>query len=150
MEQDWYCTDMLEMRYQCWWGLGFFKWLLVSPLERQRSLRHNVWFLIVNIQANRVTVVSSIITKIFNPSKYWMVTIQPLLNDTLLISACINCQFLLFDLCSIQCFCLTRCFLFELSAFVSIQIIQCIFCSDTGNVVQVFQSHYITTPTSSQ
>jgi hypothetical protein len=102
MELDWYCNDMLEMRHQCWWGLlWIFKRLLVSLLRRQRSPRLNVWFLIVNIWVNRVGIVSSVITKIFNPSKYCTVTTQPLLNDTLLISACIvYCQFSLFDICS--------------------------------------------------
>ncbi len=134
------------------WGInadegfyGFFKRLLVSPLGRQRSPHHNIWFLIVNIQAIRVAIVSSVITKIFYPSKYWTVTIQPLLNDTFLISACIvYCQFLLLNFCLIQCFCLTQCFLFDSVLLFSIQIIQCIFCSDTGNVFQVFQSGYTT------
>jgi hypothetical protein len=37
----------------------------VSLLERQRSPRQYVQFLIFNIQANRVAIVSSVITKIF-------------------------------------------------------------------------------------
>ncbi len=41
------------------------KQLLMSPLGRQWNPRQNVWFLIVNIQTNRVAIVSSIITKIF-------------------------------------------------------------------------------------
>ncbi len=98
---NWYCTDMLEMRHQCGCGLlWIFKRLLVSLLGRQRVPPQSVLFLIVNIQADRVAIVSSLITKIFNRSKYWTVTIQLLLNDTLLISACIvYCQFLLFDVC---------------------------------------------------
>ncbi len=47
---------------------------------------------------NRVAIVHSAITKILNPSKYWMVTIQPFLKDTHLFSASIvYCQFLLLN-----------------------------------------------------
>ncbi len=68
MELDWYCTDMLKMRHQCWCGLlWIFKRLLVSLLGRQRSPHQNVWFLIFNIQANRVAIVSTIITKDIYP-----------------------------------------------------------------------------------
>ncbi len=83
MELDSCCTDVLKVRHQCWCGLlWIFKRLLVSPLGRQRSLCQNIWFLTINIHA----IVSSIIAKIFSPSKYWTVTFQLLLNDTLLIS----------------------------------------------------------------
>ncbi len=156
MELDWYCNDMLEMRHQ--W---IFKRLLVSLLRRQRSPRLNVWFLIVNIWVNRVGIVSSVITKIFNPSKYCTVTTQPLLNDTLLISACIvYCQFSLFDIVRLlfdSVFLFDSVLLFD-SVFLSnsvllfdsvllfcILIIQCIFSPDTGNVFQVFWSHFTTT-----
>jgi hypothetical protein len=44
---------------------------------RQRNPLHDVCFLIINIQAKRVALVSSVITKIFNSCKYWTVTIQP-------------------------------------------------------------------------
>ncbi len=97
-----------------------------------RLISHN------NIQANKVAIVSSVITKIFNPRKHWTVTIPLLLNDTLLISACIICcLFLLFDVSSIQYF-FDSMLLFDLILFFSIQIIQCIFCPDPGNVFRVF------------
>jgi hypothetical protein len=69
----------------------------------------SMFHIVINIQADRFAMVSSVITKIFNPSKYWMVTNQLLLNDTLLISACIvqfffvQCLFAT-AFCSIQCF----------------------------------------------
>jgi hypothetical protein len=57
------------------WGInadvGFlwiFKRPLVSLLGRQRSHHQSVWILIVNIQANRVATVSSVITAIFIPA----------------------------------------------------------------------------------
>ncbi len=116
----------------------------MSPLKRQGSPHQYIRFLTFNVQANRVAIVSSVFTKIFNPSKHWTVTIQLLLNDTLLINACIDyCQFLLFDFCLLQCFCLVQCFI-QCSAFVrldtlfSVRIIQYIFCPDPGNVFQVF------------
>ncbi len=66
MELDWYFTDMLEMRHHCWCGiLWVFKRLLVSPRGRQGSPHQSAWFLMVNIKANRVAIVSFVITKIF-------------------------------------------------------------------------------------
>jgi hypothetical protein len=68
----------------------------VSMLGRQRSLHQNVEFLMVNIWANWVAVVGSVIIKIFNPSKSQFMDGHNLtfLNDTLLFSACIiYCQF---------------------------------------------------------
>jgi hypothetical protein len=62
-----------------------------------------------NTQANRVVIICSVITRIFNPMKCWTVTFQPLSIDTrdylcLLIIACSH--LLLFDyyliLCSIS------------------------------------------------
>ncbi len=114
MDLDWYCTDMLKVRHLCRCG---FLWSFRS-LKRQRSPRQHVQFLTFNIQANRVTFVSSIITKIFNPSKCCMVTIQLVLNDTLFISACIvYCQIYIVWLLFFQCFHLIQCFIC-CSAFV--------------------------------
>jgi hypothetical protein len=56
---------------------GFIKRPLLSLLEKQRNRHHDVWFLIINIQVNGVSIVRSVITKIFNPCKYWTVTVQP-------------------------------------------------------------------------
>ncbi len=160
MELNWYCTDMLEMRHQCWCGLlWIFKRVLVSPLGRQKSPCQSVWFLIVNIQANRVAFVSSVITKKFNPSKYWSVTIQLLVNDTLLISACIvYCQFfiirLLFDsvFCSIQCFCSTQCFV-RFGSFVQYFSVFELFSVFSVLILEIFSRYFdpvIHQPTSSQ
>ncbi len=78
MELDWYCTGLLGMKQQsCWGVLWFFKSPQVSPLEKQRNWQHEIWYLRTNTQANRVKIVSSVITKIFNLCKYWMVTTQP-------------------------------------------------------------------------
>ncbi len=78
MELDWYCTGVLGMQQQsCWGALWFFKRPQVSPLERQRNRQQDIWCIITNTRANRVAIVSSLITKIFNPCKYWTVTTQP-------------------------------------------------------------------------
>ncbi len=58
------------------WALMNFQKATCEPLGRKRSPPQYIRFLIFNIQANRVAIVSSVITKIFNPSKYWTVTIQ--------------------------------------------------------------------------
>ncbi len=42
----------------------------------------------LTFRQNRVAIVSSVISTIFNPSKFWPITIQLSLNDTLFISAC--------------------------------------------------------------
>jgi hypothetical protein len=49
----------------------------MSLLGRQRNQQQNFWFLTFNIQANRVAIVNSVITKRFNPCKYWTIMIQP-------------------------------------------------------------------------
>jgi hypothetical protein len=78
MEHDWYCTGVVGVKQQsCWGVLWLFKRPQVSLLEKQRNRQHDIWCLMTNTWANRVAIVSSVITKIFNPCKYWMVTIQP-------------------------------------------------------------------------
>ncbi len=119
MELDWYCTDMLEMRHLCWWGLlWIFKRLLVSPLGRQRSPHQNVWFFIVNIQANRVAIVSSGITNILTiasigPSQFnlfWMTLFSSVL--VLFIASFYCTTFVQFSAFCVwfSAFCLTLCF----------------------------------------
>ncbi len=97
--------------------------VLGNSIILQRAMREPAWRklnsaaqllmpLELSHKQNRVAIVNSI----FNPSKYWTVTIQPFLKDTHLFSACVvYCQFLcrLFHsvLCSIQCF------LFDYSVF---------------------------------
>ncbi len=139
MEPDWYCTEMLKARHQCWRGLLWIhKRLLVSPQGRQGSPRPYVQFLAFNIEVNRVVIAGYVIATIFNPGKCWTVTIQLLLSDTLLISTCIGYwQFLLFDLCFLQCFvrfnvylmqcfCLTQffCSMFKLFSIFSVLILE--------------------------
>ncbi len=79
MEINWYCTEVLGMKQQsCWGVLWFFKRSWVSPLEKQRNRQNDNWSLINNARANRVAIVSFVITKICNPCKHWMVTTQHL------------------------------------------------------------------------
>jgi hypothetical protein len=55
---------MLGVKHQSWWRvLWFFRRTHVSPLGRPGNPRHDVWFLIINIQAKRVAIVSSVITR---------------------------------------------------------------------------------------
>jgi hypothetical protein len=150
MELDWYCTDIIEMRHQCWYRLlWIFKRLLASPLGRQRSPHQSVWFLILNIQANRVAIVSSVITKIFNPSKYRTVTIQLRLNKTswsvlsMFIASFYRSTFVCLSVFLDSV--LYSMLLFDSVLLFSIPIIQCIFCPEPENVLQVSQSRY--TPT---
>ncbi len=91
MELDWNCTDMSGMRHQSWWRiLWILKRPLVILLGRQGNPYHDVCLLSTNIQANRVAIVNSVLTKIFNPCKYWIITIQPFVN-TQWFSACFVC-----------------------------------------------------------
>jgi hypothetical protein len=63
----------------------------VSPLEKQRNGQHDIWCLITNTWANRVVIGSSVITKIFNPCKYWTVTTQPSVTCSVFIH--FHCKF---------------------------------------------------------
>jgi hypothetical protein len=74
------------MNYSAFWSS---KEVLISTSDDTR----------LPFRQNRVAMVSSIITKIFNPSKRWTVTIQLLLNDTLFLSVLVIvcCQLLLFN-----------------------------------------------------
>ncbi len=47
-----------------------------EPTEKAKNWHHDIWCLIANTQANRVAIVNSAITKIFNPCKHWTVKIQ--------------------------------------------------------------------------
>jgi hypothetical protein len=67
----------VRMKQQSCWGVAwFFKRPRVSPLKKQKNWHHDIWCLIDNTRANRVAIVSSVITKIFNPCKHWTVKIQ--------------------------------------------------------------------------
>jgi magnesium-transporting ATPase (P-type) len=77
MKLDRYCTGVLGMRQQsCWGFLWLFKRRGDNPLKIQRIWQHDIWCIITNTRANRVAIVSSVITKILNPCKYWTVTTQ--------------------------------------------------------------------------
>jgi hypothetical protein len=77
MELDWYCTGATGMKQQsCWGVLWFFKRPQVSPLERQRIRQRDFWCLITNTRANRVEIVSSIITRYLTLAKHRMFTIH--------------------------------------------------------------------------
>ncbi len=97
-------------------------------------------------EQNQVAIVNSIIRKIFNPCKYWAVTIKPFRkhsNHSVTVLFVASFYFLTFGhslLCANQCFC----------SNVQCLITQCIFCSDTGIVFQVFQSCYSHTTTNQQ
>ncbi len=101
-----------------------------------------------NTQAEQGCNCHSVITKIFNPRKYWIVTIQPFFGRhssiqwlyCLLLVFIVQLFFIQY-LCLIRCFCLIQCFV----RLFSVQIIQCILSSDTGNVFQVFWSGYTRT-----
>jgi hypothetical protein len=101
-------------------------------------------------EQNRVATVSSIIPKIFNPSKYWAVTIQPFWK-TLFCSVPVLFIASFYFSTFIQCFCSIWCSLFDAMLLfisvllISVWIIQCIFCSDRGNVFKVFRSRFTTT-----
>jgi hypothetical protein len=45
--------------------------------RKQRNRQHVIWCLTTNTRANRVAIVSFVITKIFNPCTHWAVMIQP-------------------------------------------------------------------------
>jgi hypothetical protein len=125
------------------WGSMVFKEVM-SPIKKQRIRRHVIWCLPTNIRANRVAIVSSIITKIFNPCKHWTIMIQPSVFYVKLITYS--------DSLPVSCYCLSVVWL----SFISVlflfgcfwSIIQCliirlfsvVFCPDTGIVFQVYRS----------
>ncbi len=74
MELDWYCTDILEVRHPClMWT--FMKYSACWRSKKVLVSTSDVTPLISG--QNRVVIVSSVIAKIFNPSKCWTVMIQP-------------------------------------------------------------------------
>ncbi len=108
------------------------KWNSAARLLMPYELTH---------EQNRVAIVSSVITKIFNPCKYWTVTIQPFSKNPT-----INCLYCLLPvflarLLFIQCFCSFQC----ICLIIQCLITQSIFCSETEIVLQVFWSHITTT-----
>ncbi len=114
-----------------------FKRPQVSPLKEQRKRQHDILCLITNTWANRAAIVSSVITKIFNPCKYQMVTTQPsvyLFSESVLVfihyqfsfivHLLFNFHSLLFCFCSICYFLLFFLRLFVYSVYFSVRILK--------------------------
>ncbi len=77
MGLNWYCTGATGMKQQSCRGiLWFFKVPQVILLEKQRNRHHEIGCLITNTWANRVAIVSSVITRYSTLAKQWTVTIQ--------------------------------------------------------------------------
>ncbi len=81
MELNSYCTGMLDMRQQKVLG-GFYGFSKCHKWPTGKTKKPTSWhlMLITNIQANRVVIVSSVITRILNPCKYWTVMTQTFIN----------------------------------------------------------------------
>jgi hypothetical protein len=136
MDLDWYCTDMLKVWHQCQCVL---LWTF-SSLKRQGSPHQYIRFHMFNIQANRFVIVSSAITKIFNPiASGWQPQFNLFWMTLFLISACIvYCQLFLVRLLfvsvlsfnsvfySLQCFCSIWffCSVFKLFSVCSVLILK--------------------------
>jgi hypothetical protein len=58
---------------------------LFGLLEKQQSPRQNIRCCTFNTRANRIVIVSSVITKIFNPVQVLDGYISTFLNDTLVL-----------------------------------------------------------------
>jgi hypothetical protein len=95
----------------------------------------------VNIQADRVVIVSSLIAKIFNPSKSWTITIRPHLNDTLVYSVLIIVKCQLFAVRLLYSAFFDSVFSVSLNSFVQHLYYSVSVQPDPGNVFQVFGSH---------
>jgi hypothetical protein len=58
------CTGAVGIKqHSCRGVLWVFKRPQVSPLEKQRNWQHDIWCLMTNTWANRIVIVSSIITR---------------------------------------------------------------------------------------
>jgi hypothetical protein len=71
----------LEVTHEATWVLGnsiILQRAMSEPAgKKQNSAAQPLMPHELTHEQNRVAIVKSVITKIFNPSKYWMVTIQP-------------------------------------------------------------------------
>ncbi len=106
MDLDWNCTDMLKMWHQCQCGHELSaRWKDREALVSTSDFTHSTF------RQNRVVIASSIIAKVFNPSKCWTVTIQLILNDTLFNQYLLLflASYSLFDFCLSQCSCSIQC-----------------------------------------
>jgi hypothetical protein len=131
-DQEHEATKLLE-------GSMVFQEAMSELLEKQRNRQHDILCLITYTRANRVAIVSLVITKIFNPSKYWTVTTQPSVICSVFIHIHYQFSVIVISCVTLICFCLAfiRITLFDYSVFDYL-FIQCIFCPDTGIVFQVF------------
>jgi hypothetical protein len=84
MELDWLCIGELKVSHLCYMK-GFYE--LLSWLGNEALV--GIKCLTINTRANRVVVVSSVITRIFlTLCKCWTVTFQPISIKTLVICLC--------------------------------------------------------------
>jgi hypothetical protein len=86
----WHVT--VDMRQQsCWGGSMAFQKATSEPAGKTK--KPTSWHLIPHnyIQASRVAIISSIITKIFNPCKYWTGHGSTLCLNVQWISVCFTC-----------------------------------------------------------
>ncbi len=112
------------------------EWAFLGNIEFSRTI---LMPLGLTHEQNRVAIVNSVITKIFNPFKYSTVTIQPFrktLNHSvpvlLIVSFIIQLLFVLFSFVWFRA--LVRLF--------SVWLFSVFFCSDTGIAFQVIWSRY--------
>jgi hypothetical protein len=143
MEFDWYCTGAIGKQQSCGGVLWFSKRPQVSPLEKQWNWQHDIWCLITNTWANRVAMVSSVITRYLPLAKHgWspfnlQIYLCSMFQVIVLVASLpvIVYQFS-FDSHSFDSV------LFCSTIHCSItRLFSVIFCSDTGIVFQVFRSY---------
>ncbi len=75
MELDWYCTRTFYMRQPKLLRGSMVFQKATSLMKRQRNRQNVIWCLTTSIWANRVAIVSSVITNIINPCKHSMVMV---------------------------------------------------------------------------
>jgi hypothetical protein len=97
-----------------------------EPAGKTKKLSQDIWFLTNNIQANRVAIVSSIITKIFNLASIGRSRFNLSFNIQW-FSVCFVRYQLLFD-CCLSCFILfdfiVQLFMFDNSVYFSVLILE--------------------------
>ncbi len=116
----------------------------MSLLKIQRNRQHDILCLMTNTWANRRAIVSSVITKIFNPCKILDGHDSTFCLHIHCISTCfIHCQSLLFNCCLIFICSALLLFASLCSTIQSLinRLFSVFFCSDSGIVFQVFNPH---------
>jgi hypothetical protein len=95
---------LVWIKQSCWGVLWISKRPQVSPLEIQRNWQHDTWCLMTNTQANRVSIVSSVITRYLTLANKGQSTFHP--------SVFVHVQFSVYPLLFICCYS-TYCQLFS-------------------------------------